>query len=107
MTRLKQGIRGRAGEETRSVKLQDGAVMARQLASGCAAREWHKMNLRRAVQLPCPLSSSWWPAPQPSLTDNELQGGWCTRICYAMLGISSLFLCFLIFFHSFSSNLEL
>lgn len=94
MIKLLQGIPGRAGEETRSVRLQDGAVVARQLAPG---HEWHERNLHRAVQLPCPLSSPWWPAPQPLLADKGLQGGWCTQIRCATLSISNIFLCLLIF----------
>lgn len=59
MPRRRQGVCSKAGKETRSVKLQDGAVIAGHLAPGCAACEWHEINLQRAVRIPCPLSSPW------------------------------------------------
>lgn len=96
--RLRQGVCGAAGEETGSVRLQDGSAIARHLAPGCAACEWHETNLQRAMRIPCPLSSPWWPAPQSLLTDNET-AGWLAHtdmLCHAWF--SNFFLPLLISF---------
>lgn len=77
--RLRQG--------TRSARLQDGSVMGGHLASGCAAREWHEMNLQRALWILCPLSSQWEQPLRSLVLDNDTMG-WLAHtdiLCHAWL----------------------
>lgn len=106
MPRLRQGVCGREGKETRSVKHQDGSVIAGHLAPGCAACEWHEMNLQRAVWISCPLSSLWWPA-QSLPADNETAGWLVHRDIPCHAWFSNFFSSLSYFFHSFPSNLML
>lgn len=107
--RLRQGVCGGAGEGTGSVRLLEGSVMGGHLASGCAAHEWHEMNLQRALWIPCPLSSQWWQPLGVCSQTMTPQGGWHTQIFCATLGFSDFFFPFPFLFspHSFPSNLEL
>lgn len=107
--RLRQGVCAGAGKGSQVCQIQDGSVMGGHLASGCAACEWHEMNLQRALWIPCPLSSQWGQPLTLCFQTMTPRGGWHSQIFCAMLGFSDFFFFFPFLFspHSFPSNLEL